>query len=153
MKKAFYIETIVIFIVVAALTVLIFLKLNSSKSEAEISKAIRNLATLISDIDSYYSEHKEFTSIELMSRVGVNKDSWFLVKSDKCLHFSTFKDYIMIKKTDRPEELCKIFLSYDSVKSLLIGKEMANDSAKNTNINESQIIYIKVGNKFNSSIL
>lgn len=153
MKKAFYIETIVIFIVVAALSVLIFLKINSSKSEAEMSKAVRNLATLISDIDSYYSEHQEFTNIELMSRVGVDKNNWFLVKSDKCLHFSTFKDYIMIKKTDRPEELCKIFLGYDSVKSLLIGKEMANDNAKNTNIDKSHIIYIKVGNKFNSSIL
>lgn len=152
-KKALAIEIIVVCIVFIALLVLIFLKVNNSKSEAEMSKSIRNLATLINDIDAYYSTNNEFIDIALMTKVGLDKNKWFFIKSEQCLQFSTFKDYIVIKKTDNPGELCKTLLNYDSVKSLLIGKATPNEEALNTNIHNSNIIYIKAGNKYNSSIL
>lgn len=152
-KKALAIEIIVVCVVVLALLVLIFFKLSSSKNEAEMSKSIRNLATLINDIDTYYSTNNEFIDIALMTKVGLDKNKWFFVKSEQCLQFSTFKEYIVIKKTENPGELCKSLLKYDSVKSLLVGKESPNDEALNTNMNISSIIYIKAGNKYNSSIL
>lgn len=152
-KKALAIEIIVVCVVILALLVLVFLKVNSSKNEAEMSKSIRNLATLINDIDAYYSTHNEFIDIALMTKVGLDKNKWFFIKSEQCLHFSTFKDYIVIKRVEKPEDLCASLLKYDSVKSLLIGKDKPNDDSVNTNINTSDTIYIKAGNKYNSSIL
>lgn len=152
-KRALAIEIIVVCIVILALLVLIFLKVNSSKNEAEMSKSIRNLATLINDIDAYYSTNDEFIDIALMTKVGLDKNKWFFIKSEQCLQFSTFKEYIVIKKTENPGELCKSLLKYDSVKSLLIGKATPSEEALNTNINAANIIYIKAGNKYNSSIL
>lgn len=152
-KKAFTLEAAVVCIVILSLVILLSLKVYNSKNEAEMSKSIRNLATLINDIDTYYSTNKEFIDIALMTKVGLDKNKWFFVKSEKCLHFNTFRDYIIVKKIENPGELCSKLLSYDSVKSLLIGKDAPNDEAQNTNMRLSDTIFIKVGNKYNSSIL
>ncbi|MBZ7990512.1 MULTISPECIES: hypothetical protein [unclassified Campylobacter] len=152
-KKALVIEIIIVCIVVLALLILLGLKIYNSKNEAEMSKSIRNLATLINDVDTYYSNNENFIDIPLMTKVGLDKDMWFFVKSEKCLHFSTFRDFLIVKKIEKPGELCSTLLSYDSVKSLLIGKDTPGDEAVSVNISNSNTIFIRMGIKYDNSIL
>ena len=106
MKRALVIEMVIVFIVILALVILLGLKFYNSKNEAEMSKSIRDLAMLINDVDTYYSNNEQFIDIPLMTKIGLDKDMWFFVKSEKCLHFGTFRDFLIVKKIEKPGKLC-----------------------------------------------
>ncbi|WP_267523369.1 hypothetical protein [Campylobacter sp. MG1] len=146
MKKILsFIELIIACLILAILFILIYTKLDESKSNVEISKAAQNMATLIKEINEYYINYGKIIEIQLMTKTSLDKYGWFFVKSNQCLHISTEDEFLIIEKTQNPEGLCAKFLNYDAVKSLLIGKDSTKKDANMTNINENNKIYIKIG--------
>ncbi|EMY2788014.1 prepilin-type N-terminal cleavage/methylation domain-containing protein [Campylobacter jejuni] len=71
MKKAFTILELVFVIVILGILAAIALpKMSSSKHEAEVSKSLNNLKTLINDISIYTLKNDHLNSIKTMSNVS-----------------------------------------------------------------------------------
>ncbi|EAL3297764.1 prepilin-type N-terminal cleavage/methylation domain-containing protein [Campylobacter coli] len=71
MKKAFTILELVFVIVILGILAAIALpKMSSSKDEAEVSKSLNNLKTLINDISIYTLKNDHLSSIKTMSNVS-----------------------------------------------------------------------------------
>ncbi|EOH6897893.1 type II secretion system protein [Campylobacter jejuni] len=71
MRKAFTILELVFVIVILGILAAIALpKMSSSKDEAEISKSLNNLKTLINDISIYTLKNDHLSSIKTMSNVS-----------------------------------------------------------------------------------
>ncbi|EHL8014430.1 prepilin-type N-terminal cleavage/methylation domain-containing protein [Campylobacter jejuni] len=71
MKKAFTILELVFVIVILGILAAIALpKMSSSKDEAEVSKSLNNLKTLINDISIYTLKKDHLSSIKTMSNVS-----------------------------------------------------------------------------------
>lgn len=71
MKKAFTILELVFVIVILGILAAIALpKMSSSKDEAEVSKSLNNLKTLINDISIYTLKNDHLRSIKTMSNVS-----------------------------------------------------------------------------------
>ncbi|EHJ4643663.1 prepilin-type N-terminal cleavage/methylation domain-containing protein [Campylobacter coli] len=71
MKKAFTILELVFVIVILGILAAIALpKMSSSKDEAEVSKSLNNLKTLINDISIYTLKNSHLSSIKTMSNVS-----------------------------------------------------------------------------------
>lgn len=107
MKKAFTIlELVFVIIILGILAAIALPKLSSSKDEAELSKSLNNLKTLINDISIYALKNDALSTINSMSNVsGVEnvdlkdfsgvKEVNFKVGDDKeCLKL------IFVNKTD-----------------------------------------------------
>lgn len=70
LKRAFTVlELIFVMIILGILAAIALPKLSSSKDEAELSKALSNLKTLISDISSYALKNNALSATRLMSGV------------------------------------------------------------------------------------
>lgn len=71
MRKAFTILELVFVIVILGILAAIALpKMSSSKDEAEVSKSLHNLKTLINDISIYTLKNDHLSSIKTMSNVS-----------------------------------------------------------------------------------
>ncbi|ECK7833488.1 prepilin-type N-terminal cleavage/methylation domain-containing protein [Campylobacter coli] len=71
MKRAFTILELVFVIVILGILAAIALpKMSSSKDEAEVSKSLNNLKTLINDISIYTLKNDHLSSIKTMSNVS-----------------------------------------------------------------------------------
>ncbi|MBZ7953206.1 prepilin-type N-terminal cleavage/methylation domain-containing protein [Campylobacter sp. RM9939] len=71
MKKAFTIlELVFVIIILGILAAIALPKLSSSKDEAEISKSLNNLKTLINDISIYALKNDALSTIKSMSNVS-----------------------------------------------------------------------------------
>ncbi|EAK2447377.1 prepilin-type N-terminal cleavage/methylation domain-containing protein [Campylobacter jejuni] len=71
MRKAFTILELVFVIVILGILAAIALpKMSSSKDEAEVSKSLNNLKTLINDISIYTLKNDHLSSIKTMSNVS-----------------------------------------------------------------------------------
>ena len=71
MRKAFTILELVFVIVILGILAAIALpKMSSSKHEAEVSKSLNNLKTLINDISIYTLKNDHLSSIKTMSNVS-----------------------------------------------------------------------------------
>ncbi|TKX30547.1 prepilin-type N-terminal cleavage/methylation domain-containing protein [Campylobacter estrildidarum] len=71
MKKAFTIlELVFVIIILGILAAIALPKLSSSKDEAELSKSLSNLKTLINDISIYALKNDALNTINLMSNVN-----------------------------------------------------------------------------------
>lgn len=71
MRKAFTILELVFVIVILGILAAIALpKMSSSKDEAEVSKSLNNLKTLINDISIYTLKNDHLNSIKTMSNVS-----------------------------------------------------------------------------------
>ena len=71
MRKAFTILELVFVIVILGILAAIALpKMSSSKDEAEISKSLNNLKTLINDISIYTLKNDHLSSVKTMSNVS-----------------------------------------------------------------------------------
>lgn len=71
LKKAFTVlELIFVIIILGILAAVALPKLSTSKDEAEVSKALSNLKTIVSDMSSYALKNNALTSTRLMSNVS-----------------------------------------------------------------------------------
>lgn len=81
MRKAFTVlELIFVIVILGILAAIALPKFSSSKDEAEISKALSNLKTMISDFSTYALKNDSLSSTSLMSSVNAidNEDLSYL---------------------------------------------------------------------------
>lgn len=96
----------------------------SQKDDAEVSKAITNLETLISDFSAYYTSQGKFDKLSNMTNVSLYEidDTMATLKTkDKsCIKISLDKEHItVIKGDDADDEFCQKIYENKSVKEHL----------------------------------
>ncbi|EAI4311795.1 prepilin-type N-terminal cleavage/methylation domain-containing protein [Campylobacter coli] len=99
MKRAFTILELVFVIVILGILAAIALpKMSSSKDEAEVSKSLNNLKTLINDISIYTLKNDHLSSIKTMSNVsGVENVDLGNFNGTKEVNFKVGEDKECIK--------------------------------------------------------
>ncbi|ECO9981558.1 prepilin-type N-terminal cleavage/methylation domain-containing protein [Campylobacter coli] len=99
MRKAFTILELVFVIVILGILAAIALpKMSSSKDEAEVSKSLNNLKTLINDISIYTLKNDHLSSIKTMSNVsGVENVDLGNFNGTKEVNFKVGEDKECIK--------------------------------------------------------
>ncbi|ELW2328688.1 prepilin-type N-terminal cleavage/methylation domain-containing protein [Campylobacter jejuni] len=125
MKKAFTILELVFVIVILGILAAIALpKMSSSKDEAEVSKSLNNLKTLINDISIYTLKNDHLSSIKTMSNVSG-------VENVDLGNFNGTKE-VNFRVGDDKECLKLVFI--DKVDFILMGIS-SNEASKNAIIN------------------
>lgn len=164
MKKAFtMIELIFVIVILGILAAVAIPKLNATRDDAELSKAINDFSTLIVDLTSYYTAKGDFTAgISNMTNVALNPvgsndlttypAGYFGIKDAKnCLYVEAEgrsgknTNYILLRKQDDSKEICKkLIAKVDELK--LYGDAYADKAltSKIVSFNGASV-YIKVG--------
>lgn len=125
MRKAFTILELVFVIVILGILAAIALpKMSSSKDEAEVSKSLNNLKTLINDISIYTLKNDHLSSIKTMSNVsGVENVDLSNFNGTKEVNFRVGDD-----------KECLKLLFINKVDFILMGIS-SNEASKNAIIN------------------
>ena len=99
MKKAFTVLELVFVIVILGILAAIALpKFSSSKDEAEISKALSNLKTMISDFSTYALKNDSLSSTALMSSVNaIDNEDLSSLSGVKEINFKVANDEHCLK--------------------------------------------------------
>ncbi|ECL6735237.1 TPA: type II secretion system protein [Campylobacter jejuni] len=125
MRKAFTILELVFVIVILGILAAIALpKMSSSKDEAEVSKSLNNLKTLINDISIYTLKNDHLSSIKTMSNVSG-------VENADLGNFNGTKE-VNFRVGDDKECLKLVFIN--KVDFILMGIS-SNEASKNAIIN------------------
>lgn len=125
MRKAFTILELVFVIVILGILAAIALpKMSSSKDEAEVSKSLNNLKTLINDISIYTLKNDHLSSIKTMSNVSG-------VENVDLGNFNGTKE-VNFRVGDDKECLKLVFI--DRTDFILMGNS-SNEASKNAIIN------------------
>ncbi len=125
MRKAFTILELVFVIVILGILAAIALpKMSSSKDEAEVSKSLNNLKTLINDISIYTLKNDHLSSIKTMSNVSG-------VENVDLGNFNDTKE-VNFRVGDDKECLKLVFI--DRTDFILMGIS-SNEASKNAIIN------------------
>lgn len=125
MRKAFTILELVFVIVILGILAAIALpKMSSSKDEAEVSKSLNNLKTLINDISIYTLKNDHLSSIKTMSNVSG-------VENVDLSNFNGTKE-VNFRVGDDKECLKLVFIN--KVDFILMGIS-SNEASKNAIIN------------------
>ena len=96
----------------------------SQKDDAEVSKAVTNLETLLSDFSAYYTSQGKFDKLSKMTNVSLYEidDTMATLKTkDKsCIKISLDKEHItVIEGDDADDEFCQKIYENKSVKERL----------------------------------
>lgn len=168
MKKAFtMIELIFVIVILGILAAVAIPKLNATRDDAEISKALSNFSTLITDLSSYYTTKGNFaegignmTNVSL-NQVGNNPLSTYVAaylgvgKVTDCLYIEADGrpgkkvNYIMIRSQAKKDLICQDLI--DKINTLnLVGSAYSdiNLTTPTSTIDKnstSNKVYIKVG--------
>ncbi len=119
-KKAFTVlELIFVMIILGILAAIALPKLSSSKDEAELSKALNNLKTMISDISTYALKNSALSSTSLMSGVDGLEN----------VDLSTLNGVREVKFKVANDENC-ISVLFISLSNVLIMGLASNDNTK-----------------------
>lgn len=125
MRKAFTILELVFVIVILGILAAIALpKMSSSKDEAEVSKSLNNLKTLINDISIYTLKNDHLSSIKTMSNVSG-------VENVDLSNFNGIKE-VNFRVGDEKECLKLVFIN--KADFVLMGIS-SNEASKNAIIN------------------
>ncbi|EIL3000226.1 prepilin-type N-terminal cleavage/methylation domain-containing protein [Campylobacter jejuni] len=125
MRKAFTILELVFVIVILGILAAIALpKMSSSKDEAEVSKSLNNIKTLINDISIYTLKNDHLSSIKTMSNVSG-------VENVDLGNFNGTKE-VNFRVGDEKECLKLVFIN--KVDFILMGIS-SNEASKNAIIN------------------
>ena len=167
MKKAFtMIELIFVIVILGILAAVAIPKLNATRDDAELSKALNDFSTLIVDLTSYYTAKGDFTGgISNMTNVALNPvgsndlstypAGYFGIKDAKnCLYveaegrsISGVKktNYILLRKQDDSKEICKKLIT--KIDELRLYGDAYTDKTLQTQATtfNGSSVYIKVG--------
>lgn len=164
MKKAFtMIELIFVIVILGILAAVAIPKLNATRDDAELSKALNDFSTLVVDLTSYYTAKGDFTGgIANMTNVALNPVSgndlktypagYFGIKDAKnCLYIEAEgragknTNYILLRKQDDSKEICKQLIS--KINELRLYGDAYSDKALQNQATafDGGSIYIKVG--------
>ncbi len=137
MKRAFTILELVFVVIILGILVAIALpKLSSSKDEAQISKSLNNLKTLINDISVYALKNDNLSTLSTMSNVNE-------VENIQLKDFSGVRE-VYFRVGEDKECLMLVFVSKDGFVLMGIASNDASknaviDSANGTKINFESI--------------
>ena len=151
MKKGFtMIELIFVIVILGILASVAVPRLAGTKADAEISAAVANLRTLLSDAASYYAVKGEFTEgadgvkwseitnvpLENADTQAVNGKGYLIVGDEKCIEVTVINRVGVlpahIKFTKYPTKpnqntgVCKEVLEADAVKAFVDSKILDN---------------------------
>ena len=147
MKKGFtMIELIFVIVILGILAAVAIPKLNATRDDAEIAKALSNFSTIISDISSYYTAKGDFaTNIKDMTNVplktGSGAQDTIQVKNKDCLTItlpggagksSPAAGNIHFAMATNPDAACKSALTSNTAKALFGGKDLSTASESYT---------------------
>ncbi|TKX30170.1 prepilin-type cleavage/methylation domain-containing protein [Campylobacter sp. MIT 12-5580] len=134
MKKAFSVlELIFVIIILGILAAIALPRLSSSKDEAEISKAISNLKTLVSDFSSYALKNDALASTHLMSNVSnIENVDLSNFNGTRIVNFSVAgaNDCIELVFINSSHTLIFGFASNANIKTLITNLAAAENSLK-----------------------
>ncbi|KAA6224572.1 MULTISPECIES: type II secretion system protein [unclassified Campylobacter] len=121
MKRAFTVlELIFVIIILGVLATIALPKFDSSKDEAELSKALNNLKTLINDINVYALKNDSLAKISTMSNVsGVENVDLSLAYSDVGFKVGDDEKCISLVFVEKSDFVLMGISSNSSVKSAI----------------------------------
>ena len=146
MKKGFtMIELIFVIVILGILASVAIPRLAATRTDAEISAAVANIRTLISDAASYYAVKGEFDStvkwrditnvpLKNADTQAVNGNGYLTVGGERCIEVSinnktdVLPAYIKFTKypTNKDKGVCKEVLEADAVKAFVDSKILDN---------------------------
>lgn len=158
MKKAFTVlELIFVIVILGILSSIALPKFYSSKDEAEISKTLHNLKTLINDLNLYALKYDKLDSIGEMTQVhGIEnidlnsnfsqKQAYFKVGNDtQCLNliFINKKDFVLFGISSNEQSKIAIENAANGSKNTLENIDFTSQSENKTCIALSKNEYFK----------
>ena len=146
MKKGFtMIELIFVIVILGILASVAIPRLAATRTDAEISAAVANIRTLISDAAAYYAVKGEFDStvkwrditnvpLKNADTQAVNGNGYLTVGGERCIEVSinnktdVLPAYIKFTKypTNKDKGVCKEVLEADAVKAFVDSKILDN---------------------------
>ncbi|HJE66521.1 MAG TPA: prepilin-type N-terminal cleavage/methylation domain-containing protein [Campylobacter avium] len=146
MRKAFTVlELIFVIVILGILAAIALPRFSSSKDEAEISKALSNLKTMISDFNTYALKNDELSSTGVMSSISAIENVDLNNISLKEVNFKVSNDDECLKLIFMNESNILAFgiASNDNVKNLIQNlirlQNQAIDKAKDKSL-QNQIL-------------
>ena len=138
MRKGFtMIELIFVIVILGILAAVAIPRLAATRDDAEVSKAVTNLTTLISDLGAYYTSQGNFaTDLKVMTNVQLDPgtgltDNEIKAANKKCIKVSLTESdastnrpaYLTVTDgTDVSEKICSKILANKGVSDLKSGK-------------------------------
>ncbi|MBZ7980920.1 type II secretion system protein [Campylobacter sp. RM12640] len=146
MKKGFtMIELIFVIVILGILAAVAIPKLNATRDDAEIAKALSNFSTIISDISSYYTAKGDFAAnIKDMTNVplktGSGTTDTIQVKNKDCLTItlptagatSPAAGSVKFAMASGSDAACTSALTSNTAKALFGGNDLSKASSSYT---------------------
>ena len=146
MKKGFtMIELIFVIVILGILASVAIPRLAATREDAEISAAVANLRTLISDINSYYTvkdgfptgtKWKDITNVPVNDPEGlITANNFLKVGGQRCIDFlvnganGNIPAHILIAKASNATALCQQVQNADPLKPYFTSKVTGNNSS------------------------
>ncbi|MCX2683504.1 prepilin-type N-terminal cleavage/methylation domain-containing protein [Campylobacter sp. MIT 21-1685] len=131
MKKGFTVlELVFVIIILGTLAAFALPKFGTSKDEAELSKSLNNLKTLINDINLYTLKNDSLSSLREMSNVSG-------VKDEDLSHFNGVRE-VDFKVGDDDECIKLIFINKTDFTIMGIASNLASKNAIENIANKAQ---------------